>query len=198
MKKHDEIISTNRFSDKENSSNNSGDRQNRNNIKEKRVNTIIGDSIIKEIKPHKMKFDLEPDDKIYIKSFPGATVECMKDYVKPTLRHNPDLIIVHAGTNNLRTEQTSEQIAEQLLNLAADIETDTNEVIMSSITVRKDKYNAKGQKVNFFLKTLCSENSIKYIDNSAIIDKYLNGGGVHLNYNGTSILANNIIDMIRL
>ena len=69
---------------------------------------------------------------------------------------------------------------------------------MSSITVRKDKYNAKGQKVNFFLETLCSENRIKYIDNSAIIYKHLNGGGVHLNYNGTSILANNFIDMIRL
>ena len=63
----------------------------------------------------------------------------MKGYVKPTIRHNPDLIIVHAGTNDLRSGQTSKEIAEQFLNLANDIKTDSNEVIMSGITVRKDK-----------------------------------------------------------
>ena len=196
---NEEIVLTNRFSalmDKEPLSNEYTEQIN-NNVKKNKVTTIVGDSIIKEIKSHRMKVDLDPNDRIYIKSFPGATIECMKDYVKPALRHNPDLIIVHAGTNDLRSEQTSKEIAENILNLVNDIKTDTNEVKVSGITLRRDKYNEKGLEVNILLKSLCSENRVGYIDNSAITNKHLNGSGIHLNYNGTSLLAMNFIKEIK-
>ena len=202
--KHDDnrnIQLSNRFgvlNNEESLTVNSGDQENVNNIKKNRTTTIVGDSMIKEIKAHKMKIDLDPDDRIYIKSFPGATVQCMRDYVKPTLRHNPDLIIVHVGTNDLKSEQTSEEIAVNVLNLVKEIKTTTNEVMISSITTRKDKLNAKGKKVNVQLKSLCSKNSIGYIDNNLITDKHLNGSGIHLNYNGTALLANNFIKSIKL
>ena len=93
-----------------------------------------------------MKIDLNHNDKIYIKSFPGAMVECMRDYVQPTLRHNPDLIVIHIKTNDLKTEETSEEIARSIINLAKDIKTTTNEVMISSVTTRKDKHNAKGKE----------------------------------------------------
>jgi hypothetical protein len=201
--KHDDrsIQLSNRFdalNNEESLTANSGDQHNVNNIKKNRTTTIVGDSMIKEIKAHKMKIDLDPDDRIYIKSFPGATIQCMRDYVKPTLRHNPDLIIVHAGTNDLKSEQTSEEIALNLLNLVKEIKTTTNEVMISSVTTRKDKQNAKGKKVNVHLKSLCSKNSIGYIDNNLITEKHLNGSGIHLNYNGTALLANNFINSIKL
>ena len=44
----------------------------------------------------------------------------MTDLVKPTLRDiNQDHIILHAGTNNLRIENTASQIAKATMDLAA-------------------------------------------------------------------------------
>ncbi|CAB4038575.1 Hypothetical predicted protein, partial [Paramuricea clavata] len=36
---------------------------------------------------------------IIVKIFPGATTEDMKYYVKPTLERNPELVVLHVGTN---------------------------------------------------------------------------------------------------
>jgi len=37
----------------------------------------------------------------------------MKDYVKPTITKQPDLVVLHCGTNNLRKPVKSETIADQ-------------------------------------------------------------------------------------
>ena len=64
--------------------------------------TIVGDSIIKDCQAFKIKKRLTKNENIYVKSFPGATMEDMKDYVRPTVRHQPDLIILMIyGTINL-------------------------------------------------------------------------------------------------
>ena len=42
----------------------------------------------------------------------------MTDHVKPTLQEiNPDYIILHAGTNDLRTEKRASQIAKATIDL---------------------------------------------------------------------------------
>ena len=117
----------------------------------RRSTTVIGDSIIKDIKAYKMKFAL-PNERIYIKSFPGATINCMKDYIKPSLKYEPDKIIIHVGTNDLRTGKNPMEIAEEITKLAIDTKTDENEVTISGITTRNDELNDKGMKVNDFLK----------------------------------------------
>ena len=43
---------------------------------------VIGDSLIKDMKAFKMKQVMSKQDKVYIKSFPRATIECMHDYIK--------------------------------------------------------------------------------------------------------------------
>ena len=70
----------------------------------KRSTTVIGDSILKNIKPFKMRQSLK-NERIFGKSFPGSTIDCMKDYIKPSLKYDPDAIIIHVGTNDLRTEK---------------------------------------------------------------------------------------------
>ena len=46
----------------------------------------------------------------------------MTDHVKPTLQDiNPDHIVLHAGTNNLRTENTASQIAKATVDLATSL-----------------------------------------------------------------------------
>ena len=54
--------------------------------------TVLGDSMIKNIETHKMKQCMKPREKIYVKTFSGATVADMDDYSKPTQKHKPDVI----------------------------------------------------------------------------------------------------------
>ena len=64
------------------------------NQQQKRPITILGDSIIKGIKSHKIKKQLGTGENIFVKSFPGAETSCMHDYVKPSLKFKSDLFIL--------------------------------------------------------------------------------------------------------
>ena len=46
----------------------------------------------------------------------------MYDHLKPTLRDfNPGLFIIHVGTNDLPLNKTSNEIAEEIVNLAESV-----------------------------------------------------------------------------
>ena len=61
---------------------------------------------------------------IKVRSFSGAKVSCMVDHVKPTLRDDkPDHIILHVGTNDLRTEKTGNQITKSVMDLTTSLKT---------------------------------------------------------------------------
>ena len=145
-----------------------------------------------------MKHKLPSNEKLYVKSFPGATVEDMVDYSKPTVRRKPDLIILHAGSNDLRSDKTSDDISSDIMQLALQLKTDLNDVMISSIISRADSYNAKGAEVNLQLKAECERYNLMFIDHSNIsANKHLNGSGLHLNYKGTVTLANNFLRYIK-
>jgi hypothetical protein len=171
--------------------------QSRFNQKKTRVTTILGDSIIKDVKPHKIRDEIGPEEKVFIKSFSGATIDSMKDYVKPSLKFKSDLYILHAGTNDLRSEKTPEVIADQIVELAKNMKTAENEVMISGITKRRDQYNKKGIVVNKHLRKLCYNENIEFIDNSNISETHLNNSGIHLNFKGTVILGSNLVKSIQ-
>ena len=53
---------------------------------------------------------------VKLRSFSGAKISYMTNHVKPTLRDiNAYHIVLHAGTNDLRTENTASQIRLQKL-----------------------------------------------------------------------------------
>ena len=83
-----------------------------------------------------------------------------------------------------------------MLELATNIKTENNYVIISGITTRNDQYNEKGKKVNNLLKSKCVIFSFVFVDNLNIKSKHLNGSGLHLNYSGTVMLANNLLKAI--
>ena len=61
---------------------------------------------------------------IKVQSFSFAKVSCMVDHVKPTLRDDkPDHIILHVGTNDLRTEKTGNQITKSIMDLTTSLKT---------------------------------------------------------------------------
>jgi len=60
------------------------------------------------------------DTKVNLNYFPGATTEDMESYVIPPLRRNPDEVIIHVSTNDLR-DKTPRQVAESVVNLSDKI-----------------------------------------------------------------------------
>ena len=96
----------------------------------KRSITIMGDSMIKELKPHLMRNYLRSkNDKLYVHSFSGATTKQMEHYSKPPMAYNPDLVILHTGTNSLRGESTPEEVADEVIDLATNLKTEHNEIV---------------------------------------------------------------------
>ena len=72
-----------------------------------------------------------------------------------------------------------------------------NEVMISSITSRRDKLSQKAATVNKHLKVICYNEYIEYIDNSNISSQtHLNNSGLHFNFKGTITLSNNFIKNI--
>ena len=128
-----------------------------------------------------MKRMLSTNDKLYVKSFPGAGRSDMADYIQTTLRRNPEIIVYHAGTNKLCDDDEPENIASDIIKLALDMRTGFNKIIVSSLLVQDDKLNEKASKVNHFLKSKCSHEALGYIDNSNITNDHLNKGGLHFN-----------------
>ena len=167
----------------------------------KRTVTIVGDSMLKDVK----QWDIQkfiPDHKVYVKSFPGATTEDLEDYIKPSLKHEPDVIVIHIGTNDLRSNTSSGEIAERIFNLASSVKNECNEVAISSIINRRDNLNIKATDVNNLLVNFCQKHNFGFLDNGNIEMEHLQGGGkwggLHLNNYGNDIFKGNFIDFINL
>ena len=118
----------------------------------------------------------------------------MTDRVKSTLRDIiPDHIILHAGTNDLRTENTASQIAKATIDLATLLKNDDNTVTESGIVPRLDDLNNEANKVNHRLVLMCKERNISFLSHDESIDpnKHLIESKLHLNSNGIKIFAEN-------
>ena len=160
---------------------------------------ILGDSIIKHIQPFKMRLAVLNKNKnkfnFKVKSFSGATTADMEDYVSPSLKSNPDVVLVHVGTNNLRSNTNPEQIADDIVSLACRIKLCTKKVIVSSLIHRNDNLNKKAIEVNNLLINKCLANGVSFCNNANINAQNLNRDGIHPNIAGTIRLADNFLNI---
>ena len=101
--------------------------------------TILGDSILKDIKSYKIRNGLTSNDRVYVKSFPGATIRDMHEYAIPFMRHNPNLITIHVGTNDLRSINSPNDIAQGIIELGMKLKSDENDIMVSGIVARKEE-----------------------------------------------------------
>ena len=116
----------------------------------------------------------------------------MYDHVKPTLRDiNPDHIVLHAGTNDLRSEKKACQISEATTDLATSLKNDDNTATVSGIVPRLGDLNNKANEVHHRLVLMCKERNISFLSHDESIDpsKHLNESKLHLNSNGIKIFA---------
>ena len=160
---------------------------------------VLGDSIVKSVHGYLLTKKLRNKKLIKIRSFSGARVSCMYDHVEPTIREfNPNHIILHVGTNELKSSKTASLISRSVIDLALSLKSETNAVTISLIVPRKDSLNNKAQEVNSRLINTCSERDITFIDHTDTIDteRHLNKSKVHLNKSGTIEFAKNVCQFL--
>ena len=152
---------------------------------------ILGDSMIKGKNSRKLQHGLK--QKVIVKTFPGAHVEDMTHYVKPTLASNPAEVILHIGTNDLKNKSPS-TLLKTVDNLGETImESKDVKLTLSEVITRCDD-ETLADKVNIYnklLANLCTERNWGLIKNSNIKKDHLNNYGLHLNPRGTTVLPKN-------
>ena len=151
---------------------------------------IAGDSTIQGLEERRLrKFNVK------IRSFPGARIDDFYDYLKPLIKKEPSIIILHIGTND-STNKTSGQIINEINNLMNHIQEmhPKGKIYLSSPILRFDNPNANHtlEEVRTYFKSL--PNSILNCN----IDKgCLGGKGLHLNPRGSGRLAINFISLMK-
>ena len=141
----------------------------RNEKKNKPSITIIGDSLLKDIKSYELKKAMDYNANVYVKCFSGATVEDMESYIIPMKKRKPDVAILHFRTNNLhnKTEKPKE-IADKILKLAKSIHSDSTTVVISALAPRNDNFDHKRVEVNHYFKLESSKCNVAFIEHDNI------------------------------
>ena len=134
-----------------------------NSLREKSKIYILGDSMIKKLNGYFLTKKVRHKYHIKVQSFSGAKISCMVDHAKPTLRDDkPDNMILHAGTNDIRTEKTASQTAKSIMDLTTSLKKNGDSVVVSGIVPRFDNLNNKATEVNNPLVLMCAEENIPF------------------------------------
>ena len=105
------------------------------------------------------------EEKVVVKHCSRSTTEDMKTYIQLPLKRDPDQVIIHVGTNDLRSRQDPKTIAKNITDIAKSSKTNKNEILVSSIVPRWDNLNGKGYQVNC---KNCVENNFAYMNHDNI------------------------------
>ena len=160
---------------------------------------IAGDSMLKFVSGRKLSNLLSNECSIYVKTFPGATVDDMSDYVMPSLRRTPTEVFLHVGTNNVKSSEPRE-IAEGIVNLGLKIQNHSPDckITISSLIVRSDEnLDCKINEVNRIVNRFAKQYAWRTISHSNIKREHLNASGLHLNVQGTKLIVKNFVSHIK-
>ena len=179
-----------------NSNNNSSSKEN--NINSSKINSIIiGDSMVKKIDEFLLTSSINYRYIVKVRPFLSTKTIDMVDYMKPTQRDfNPDVYLLHVGTNDLSSKKSPGQISLDILNLADSLKLENNNIIVSSIVPRDDQNKKKVDEVNIILE-LYKANNVDRISHSSINPKrHINRSRLHLNDAGVSPFLRNFRDFL--
>ena len=86
----------------------------------------------------------DKDNLVRVRSFPGATIDDMDDYIKPSTRAKPDSLIIHIGTKNLTCDGPKE-VVHKINKLGQAIQNDSpnTNIAISELAPRKDSRELK-------------------------------------------------------
>ena len=100
------------------------------------------------------KSESYPSFTILLKSFSESTTEDMRTYIKPPLKRDPNRVIIHVGTNDLRSSQAPKSIAKNTIDIAKNSKNDKNEIVIPCIKPRRHNLNGISCQVNKFLEKI--------------------------------------------
>ena len=150
---------------------------------------IIGDSMVKQITGP----GVSKNGQVQVKTHAGATAEDIIDYIKPTIRQKPDIVIIHSGTNDLIKDVNTMSRVRKVVAAVKEIDTEGKIKLGFSGIVARDDINKEEDTVitNNRLEKYCKGNEFFFINNSNIDVSCLNKSKLHLNRKATHYLANN-------
>ena len=136
----------------------------------------------------------------FVKTFPGATTDDMESYIIPTLKREPDYLIIHCGTNDLRRDDP-DVIAKKITKLAVNSKKTIRNVAVSSILARADSDLMEGKRlqVNSLLEESLAGNQISFIRHETLDQNWqylLFEDGIHLNNEGTNVLGSSFVNFL--
>ena len=133
------------------------------------------------------------------KSYSGATIQVIKeDFKKAHSRDEIHAVIIHAGTNNLCSEDDM-TTAKHMEDLILEVKKKSSNVAISSVVNRFDNKvaHSKISKFNILLNNLCQKHKLSFIDNNNIDHSMLNGSNLHLNKEGDRMLGRSFCQYLR-
>ena len=156
---------------------------------------IVGDSMIK----HVNGCEVSRDNSVKIRCHPGATTDDIIDYVRPTARKKPDMIIIHTGTNDIQNKVNTLEKVRKVITTITEIDVNNEiQITFSSVIHRNDQdFEEEIKEINRKLENLCKGKGIKFINNTNIYGSCLNRSKLHLNKSGTALLVKNFSQALK-
>ena len=96
----------------------------------------------------------------------------MSDCIKATKKDfNPDIYVLHVGTNELTLSNTTEQIVKLISDIGNSLNTDNKTVIVSNIVPRGNKNKEKSEKAIQIINNACVQSNILVMNQTNIDSK---------------------------
>ena len=99
---------------------------------------ILGASMVKHVEGWKLKKSIDKNHNVYVRSFTGAKLKCMKEKMYSCLKKKPDYVIFHVGTNELNSGLLPKRIAESIMYVAKNTQLDSRIVGIFDILSRNE------------------------------------------------------------
>lgn len=98
---------------------------------------------------------------VVVKAFPGATISNREHYLKPALAKDPQRVILHVGTNDLKSNlgPNPNQIADSIVDLARIVGSESRAEVICEVIKRSDRTPEDHiRTVNKLLSRCCNQN----------------------------------------
>ena len=133
--------------------------------------------------------------------FHSAKAKHVKHYVLPTLiEESPEVVLLQCGGNDLQTSKLNptpiDDIAKHIIDTAKICENHgAQQILISSVITRKQAgyVETRRKELNDLLKGMCFDLGYIFINNDNIKHEHLYIDGVHLNFEGSIVLAENFL-----
>ena len=153
----------------------------------------------------KKELSEECEGSVSFHEFKGKKAKDIVRYMDVHLmEEQPKSVVFVAGGNDLNNNKVSQSSIEEIANTLVDAgrrcqeEFGVSNVTIAGILPRSDpKFQGNRHRLNIVLKDLCRVNNFSFLCNDNIVLKHHGHyDGVHLNQLGSSVLYDNLLDVI--